>query len=428
MRTKVLVVSANAFSKIGNNGKTLEAIFSAFDRSELSQLFFRPPAANSYDYSYAMSYFHLSDMDIVKAFSRGRGCGRVIESSSTPLDISKNSKYYQKVKNPTSSLNVILRDVLWKLPIWKRGDLLEWARLISPDAIFVYLGGGRYMYDVVSFLSKQLRIPYFVFYGDDYVLYAPKRSILDKIQNKRCIRYYKKAIGGALDCFCIGDLMAKEYSDFFGKPFYPIMNSVPVSSFEPRNNVSGIVSMSYLGGLHLNRWKMLQRIADHIPCNSIIHIYSGTELNDEMKSALNHPRIILHGLIPQSEVEKVMRNSDVLLHVESDEDSFRNYTHLSVSTKIPEYLMAGRLILAYGPPEVASMRLISDNRLGIVISSDCKDSELSDQISQICCNPEIIDSYGRKAHSYATSVFDQRLVADFFRRKIEKDLESTMKE
>ena len=367
-------------------------------------------------------------MDIIHSLRHfKRDCGRELITPKSISVVKENSPFYKKIKNPTRSYNVIFRDLLWKIPVWKGGGVLEWAQKISPDVIFVYLGGGRYMLDVVLFLSKHLHIPYMVFYGDDYVLYAPKKRLFDRLQYWRSKRYYSTAINGALRCFCIGDLMAIEYSSFFGKAFYPIMNSVATKEFIPSQSNGDNIVMSYLGGLHLNRWKMLRRLADHLPDNTIIQIYTGTPLTIEMEEALSHPRIVLHGLVPQEEVERIMIESDILLHVESDEEEYRNYTHLSVSTKIPEYMMAGRLIVAYGPTEVASMKLISSNRLGIVISSDCNDIELKNQLSAICSNPDMFNGFGTAAYQYANSVFNREKVASEFRKEVEKALDESIK-
>ena len=52
---KVLVVSANAFSKESNNGKTLEAMFSKFEKREMAQLILRPMLNSNYDFVVTLS-------------------------------------------------------------------------------------------------------------------------------------------------------------------------------------------------------------------------------------------------------------------------------------------------------------------------------------------------------------------------------------
>ena len=38
--------------------------------------------------------------------------------------------------------------------------------------------------------------------------------------------------------------------------------------------------------------------------------------------------------------------------------------------KIPEYLLTGNCVLAYGPLELASIRIFSDNEIGLIIGSE----------------------------------------------------------
>lgn len=419
---KVLVLSANAFSKTSNNGKTLEAFFSKFGRDELSMLFFRPTSGMSYDYSYASSYFHVSDMDIINSVTHFcRKCGREIsEGNDGHQSQAQNAGIYGKVKHPMRSSRVLIRDLLWKLfPRWKRGGLLEWAKRESPDLIFAYLGGGEYMYNVLGYLANELRIPYAIFYGDDYILYTERKSLLDKILLKRQKAYYSEAIKNASARFCVGDLMANDYTSFFGYSFSPIMNSVPQMDYQPKKEGrDGRISIAYLGGLHLNRWKMLAKFAEALPDNADLHIYSGTTITEEMSCALQKERINLHPLIPANQALQVMLASDVLIHVESDEREYRLYTRLSLSTKIPEYLMCGRMIVGYGPVEVGSMRFISDNDLGVVISSDLDVAGIAEQMRMICQNADMRQKYGEKGHNYAIKRFNKDLIAATFKETL----------
>jgi hypothetical protein len=66
------------------------------------------------------------------------------------------------------------------------------------------------------------------------------------------------------------------------------------------------------------------------------------------------------GSLSKDELNEVIREADVLVHVESFDRNSIESTRLSVSTKIPEYLAMGRPVLAVGPPDVASMEFLRD--------------------------------------------------------------------
>lgn len=85
-----------------------------------------------------------------------------------------------------------------------------------------------------------------------------------------------------------------------------------------------------------------------------------------------------------------MEQSHFLLHVESFDKRNRTYVRYSVSTKISEYLSSNRVVLAYGPHEVASMQLLKDNNLGCCLT----DLDTKEEIVQkICAAIENYNSY-----------------------------------
>jgi glycosyltransferase involved in cell wall biosynthesis len=106
--------------------------------------------------------------------------------------------------------------------------------------------------------------------------------------------------------------------------------------------------------------------------------------------------------------------SDVLLHIESDDKYLRKLTGLSVSTKIPEYLMSGRPVLGYGPEEVASMRLLNDNGVGVVISSENNDELVVCQIEKLLVNYRTRAEIGKRGYEFCVEKFDnKKVVAEF---------------
>jgi hypothetical protein len=62
----VLVVSTNCFSDVYNNGKTLESIFSSFDKRNLAQVFFSENM--NPDLNFVNNYFKISDVNVLKNF------------------------------------------------------------------------------------------------------------------------------------------------------------------------------------------------------------------------------------------------------------------------------------------------------------------------------------------------------------------------
>ena len=212
--------------------------------------------------------------------------------------------------------------------------------------------------------------------------------------------------------------MSKEYSAYFGKEFDCIMNSVSLYPFVPKTSISQTKTIAYFGGLNLNRWRMICRFSELLSGRAKVIVYTGQEITEEIDRAFRKSGVELGGFLKGEEVRTKMLESDVLLHIESDDKYFRSLTCLSVSTKIPEYLMSSRPVIAYGPSEIASIRLISDNNLGITISSEGSGENQKKVLFDFLDNVEQQQLYVKRAYEYASSHFDKDKISEGLRKKI----------
>ena len=73
-------------------------------------------------------------------------------------------------------------------------------------------------------------------------------------------------------------------------------------------------------------------------------------------------------VLPADLVDETLTRADVAVHVESFDPRAVAYTRLSLSTKIPSYLAAGRPILAVGPPGIASIRYVERHGIGLTVT------------------------------------------------------------
>lgn len=80
--------------------------------------------------------------------------------------------------------------------------------------------------------------------------------------------------------------------------------------------------------------------------------------------------------------------------------------------------MSSRPVIAYGPTEIASVRLISDNNLGITISSEESEANQKNVLFNFLDNEELQQLYVKRAYDYASSHFDKDKVSEGLRNKI----------
>ena len=135
------------------------------------------------------------------------------------------------------------------------------------------------------------------------------------------------------------------------------------------------LKMVYAGNLGLGRWNVLVELAKKIQkLNNekkvySLDIYSSNRPSERIVKKLErYTNVIYKGSVSAEELTSILNKADILVHVESFEKKNRKRTKMSISTKIPNYLGLGKVLLAIGPEEVASIKHISSNKAGICVT------------------------------------------------------------
>lgn len=419
---KILVIAHNSFSDVLNNGKTLESLFKNFKKENLAQLFFSEN--ESPDFDFCDNYFKVTDIDVAKGILKSREfCGKQIFKASENITMAQRQKgtivkLFDVAKKYADKIT-LFRDYLWGLKTWKSKNLFQWIENFNPQAIFYVGGDSGFSHEISVFLSKKYNIPLAVYFTDDYLIFPKYRNPIDYLQRQRMKNFFAKSVGHASLCYAIGDLMAKEYTNHFKKEFLPIMNSIEIQEYVPYNESNKKIVFSYFGGLHLNRWKMLAKFAEALP-EGVVNVYSIAKPDQQIAERFKEAGIIFKGAVSGDNLQKAILESDVLLHVESDDDYNRSLTKLSVSTKIPEYLMSGRMVIGFGPKDVASMQIISQNEVGLVMSSNLTKNELSSELKKIVEDYEFRKEIGKKGYDFAIKHFNNQIIAEDFKKRMEE--------
>jgi len=150
-----------------------------------------------------------------------------------------------------------------------------------------------------------------------------------------------------------------------------------------------------------------------------VNVYSVEKPSDAILLEFRKSGINFKGAVEGIQLRSSILDSDVLLHVESDDSFNRSLTKLSVSTKIPEYLMSGRLVLGFGPEEVASMKILADNKIGVVISSSVSNEHLKSELVKLTSDFKFRQEMGLLGYNYAVKNFDNSKIANNFKLQLE---------
>jgi glycosyltransferase involved in cell wall biosynthesis len=373
-RPRVLVVGAYPFSRSRSDGITLSNLFQGWPAERLAQVHLLPLPTTT---DVCSSYFRIGPRNsrLERALRRMLAACRKPTGSGRPA--SGNS-----LAGPAGADNQLLthlRVAADLIPSNFPPDLMPWLRQQRPDLVYSLLGGVR-VNRLALRIARELEVPLVPHFMDDWPSTMYKSGEVFGLARIALLRTVRAVIRQAPQGLCISRPMAEEYEHRFGIPFDVFANCVGDDVFADspsgQRPAGGPLELVYVGGLHLGRCRSLVQIAASLDRlageQQAFQLTIHTPESDlkRFQSEFDAYRSVRLGRwLPGEEVPEVLRRADVLVHVESFAPDHRRYTRLSLSTKIPQYLAAGRPVLGYGPAEVASMQHIAQTRAGLVVGA-----------------------------------------------------------
>lgn len=276
-----------------------------------------------------------------------------------------------------ASIVYLLKTSAEFLPIFGTSSLHKYIKEFRPDVIYSPLGTIKFI-RLVDCIATRHSLPVVPHFFDDWPtqLYSrgPFSAHLRKILSGTIASLMRHVSIG----LCIGDEMSVEYKSRYNIPFEPLMLAIAddklVELAAPPMN-RGQVILTYVGGLHLRRWKSILLLSHAISGQDCsIRVFAPRQDLARYSNHFAHQPNVRLGTLAVGEIPSALRESDILLHVESFDSDTSAYARLSVSTKLPQYMASCRPIIAIGPASLASIKLVKRAGCGIAITDESQDS------------------------------------------------------
>lgn len=313
-------------------------------------------------------------------------------------------------------LRAAARNLLDPLPYRTPAAFLAELEAFRPE--LVYTGSSNIQITALATrLARYFGVPVVPHFHDDW-LATKYRAPHHFLQRRRLLRAVDEMMQLCIHGIAVSSAMVEEYSRRFGVPFSVFNNCVPVPASPPPlppEDAEG-VRFVYVGGLHLNRWQGLRAVADSLARLALpakLHIYAPAGDIARYSAELQGPALHLAGSVPAGQVPAVLARAHVLVHVESFAPHDRTYTRLSMSTKLPQYLAAGRPVLGHGPAEVASLRFLREQECGVVVGSQ-EQAELDAALRVLVTDAAARQRFAHNAWSTARERFEAGRVQQRF--------------
>lgn len=371
----ILVISNNPFSSTENNGKTLSSIFKKCDSNRIHQLYFE----NSMPTALKESNFHrITDQEMLYKFLRKK----------TNTKTGKES-IKKDLKSPKSHSNIkrLFREFIWSNKRWLSKELDDWLEEVSPEIVFFMAGDSGFAFNITNYIVDKYNAKLITYVTDDYILPIFSLNIFQTIRRRNIRKKMKKIFLLSEKVYTISPAMKEEYKNRYNLNSEVLANitnyDLPIKKYDDKQ----VFNIVYAGGLHYGRLSPILEIAKTIKKLELnncfkINVYTNT-ITNEKKINKYQSIIEVHDSVSSEELINIYRDADLFLHVESFKQRYKKKTKLSLSTKIPEYILSRRPILAYGPSEISSMIFLKD--ISIYAS---KKNELEKELLNISKNPK----------------------------------------
>lgn len=363
---RVLVVSNNSFSNTDSNGRTLGNLFVGWPKDKLAQFCISTDGPN---FDLCDNYYCVTDKDALKAFLHLRKAeGKKLKPSV------KESVSGSRGEGRKTLLMMLVRNLIWGKSRWRSKALKEWVADFNPEIVLLLFGESAFMLNIGTSISKELNVPLVMFNTEGYYFlksnYCRTKTKWDWLLFPIFQGLYRKQVRKTMArveySMYLNQLLQADYDKEFGGPSTVLYTSSALENEDHQFNSEHPV-FSYIGNLTFDRPKALMEVADVL--QSINPLYKldlyGKPLDKIIEDELiNHPGISYKGFVKYDEVQKVIRNSDVLFHAESQDRRWEESLRYGFSTKIADSVSSGTCFVLYASAQIACSQYIKETGAG----------------------------------------------------------------
>lgn len=423
---RILVLSNSSWNTDNSFGNTFENIFSDVPNLEIANVYCNYGYPNS---KFITDYFQITEKRLLQNLKKKSiSTGQTVQLEGCNTEFGKRSEPGQKrfdwARKQRWQILFWARDLIWAVGRWKSPELLEFVDKFQPDLIYLPIYYSKHMCEIGCFLSEYLDVPAVGHVTDDvYTLKRFRFSPLFWIDHLMTRSYVKKLMKKCVYVDTFTEIQKQEYEKIFKIPFHVIHKNADFAGEIPdytSNNQP--LKLIFTGNIGSGRWKTLALIGQALQqinetgIKAQLHLYTATPMSAQMKKALTIPdSILLCGQVPATEIPAIQQDGDILLHVESFDLKGKLEVRMSFSTKIVDYMMRGRAILAVGPHDVASVDFLKRQDCAITATNQ---AEIKDKLSEMIAHPELLEAYRQKAWQCGKTQFHAKTEKEKFLKNL----------
>ena len=374
---KIMVISRTPWNVSNSFGNTFSNLFEGMEDVEIYNICCQSGSA---DNDIVKCSVQLTDKSVLNSFLKKKQdpcCEQKV-----PQAEDNNEKGNISKKNlPKNTFNYMARDFIWKLGKWKNSETLnKFLNSVKPNLIYLPIYASWYMCDFQYWIIDKLNVPVVGHISDDVYGYPKGSTPLELLYRFSLRKKVKKLVEKCSYLEVFAENMKTEYEKIFDKKCYLIGKGIDISEtdlsrVEKISLLDKPIKFLYTGNIGCERYKVICDIAKAIDkcssdCEAVLEVYSANAPTNRMKKEFAKCKSLkFGGKITFNEVKKKQFDADILIHVESFSKRGLSSAKMSFSTKIIDYMLAKKPILAVGPEVVNSISLLKNREIAITVTS-----------------------------------------------------------
>ncbi len=413
---KILVFTVSSWnSKVGAN--SWATLLEGYDPSLVANICIRDEIP---DNPVCSRYFSISENKIIKSiFNRKIQTGREIDASQHRIDantdLDEHNSRYQKMTVKRRYSMLMARELVWKFGKWRTKELDNFLDSFKPDVILHSMEGYIHLNRIIEYAIKRTGAKAVGYIWDDNFTYKQYSNLGYKIYRYFQRRSLRSLAKKTTEFFAISPFTKQEADKFFGINCHVLTK--PLSKTPVVQKYDGLlpIHLLYTGNLLIGRNRSLMRLYEAMKTVNqdgvkvCLDVYTKTVLSDEVICYLQCEWCHIHKPIPQAEVLTKQNEADVLVFLEDIDGNDAKAARLSFSTKITDYLSAGKCIFAIGNKDTAPMQYFAENKAAIMCDTDEK---IRLGLQQIIHNENIVNDLADRACEVGKNNHDPRMIRD----------------
>lgn len=421
-RMKILILSYEVWRTDNSGGNVLSNLFQNMD-AEFAQVYCSPGIPMN---GICRKYFQMTDFMMIKNILGKGNVGNQFELKEDPKETqvdNKPSKFYSFFKKFHWTIFDFARELIWKLADSNNKQLDHFVRDFKPDIVFAPCYANLFMLRLSRHVAKQQKCQLISYISDDHYTfrhwnYSPffwLNRLFLRSALKKTFPYYSLV-------YTMTEEQKEELSTALNANMKILRKGIDFKGEYSKKVINDPIRIIFAGGVYCGRWKTLGDIGkilrtinkDRVKIR--LDIYTPTQCSKKIQELLNDGEsIFLHKSIAQSELKDVYMASDIALHVESFDRSYRLLTRLSFSTKIVDCLGSGCAVMAISWKGHSGLKYLQKENAAFCVDHP---EDIAKVLNEIVDQPYLIDEYAKKAYvcgknNHQGNVIQDNLYRDF---------------